>query len=192
MAQVGNDRLSVLTQILNLNSMEDAKFKHLLLLTAFSCMASDGDIDTTEVQLIKSLEQHENLFGLDDIEEELNNLVGEINDKGMRFLKDYLLQIEELEMNQDQEIQLVRTAVRTIKADEEELYSEIRFFKIIRSKLHVSDQVLLDALPEFSNLEEDYLQKDIISGNYLKKLSADYFDQHELPSFSYVNLKSDK
>lgn len=169
--------------------MEDATFKHLLLLTAFSCMASDGDIDPSEVQLIKSLEQQENLFGFDDIEEELNKLVREINDKGMRFLRDYLLQIEEAEMNQDQEIQLVRTAVRTIKADDEELYSEIRFFKIIRSKLHVSDQDLLDALPEFSNLEEDYLQKDIISGNYLKKLSADYFDRYELPTFSALDLK---
>jgi uncharacterized membrane protein YebE (DUF533 family) len=43
--------------------MAQIAFNELLLQTAFSCMASDGDIDQSEVQLIKALEQGEKLFG---------------------------------------------------------------------------------------------------------------------------------
>lgn len=172
--------------------MEQLNFNELLLQTAFSCMASDGDIDQSEVQLIKSLEQDEQLFGFENIEKKLNRLVQDINKNGHGFLREYLYHLSEAGLNEKQEIEIVRTAVKTIKADNDERYSEIKFFKILRSKLKVANKTLINALPEFENLEEDYLQQDIISESYLEKLTADYFDKQDIPEFAPIKLDSNK
>lgn len=172
--------------------MAQPAFNELLLQTAFSCMASDGDIDQSEVQLIKSLENDEQLFGFENIQTELNRLVHNINKNGHGFLKAFLHHLSESNLSEKQEIQIVRTAIKTIKADYDEKYSEIKFFKIIRSKLSISDERLIEALPEFENLEEDYLQQDIISESYLEKLTADYFDKQDIPQFANIELDNNE
>ncbi len=169
--------------------MTHTAFEELVLLTAFSCMASDGDINQKEVQLIKSFERDKKLFGLKNIENELNNLVQEINKSGHGFLREFLSRLSQAELSENQEIEIVRTAVQTIKADNEEKYSEIKFFKILRSKLAISDKKLIEALPEFENLEEDYLQHDIISSSYIEKLNAAYFDKYNMPKFAPIKLE---
>jgi len=172
--------------------MAQQAFNELLLQTAFSCMASDGDIDQSEVQLIKSLEKGEKLFGFENIENELNRLVQDINKNGHAFLREYLHRLSQGNLTEEQEIEIVRTSVKTIKADNDEKYSEIKFFKIIRSKLSVSNDRLIEVLPEFDNLEEDYLQQDIISESYIEKLTADYFDKHDIPEFAPIELDSNE
>jgi uncharacterized tellurite resistance protein B-like protein len=168
--------------------MNQPSFNELLLKTAFSCMASDGHIDPREIQLIISLEKEENLFGIKDIKESLNDLVNKINQNGHVFLRTYLLELSQSELSTEEQVTLIRTAIKTIKSDNEEHYSEIRFFKIIRSKLSVSDSVLIEQLSEFENLEEDYLVQDIISPSYLDKLSNDYFDNQEIPEFTTIQI----
>lgn len=169
--------------------MAQQAFNELLLQTAFSCMASDGDIDPSEVKLIMALEQNEQLFGFENIENELNRLVQDINKDGYAFLRKYLVSLSQASLTEEQQIEIVKTSVKTIKADNDEKYSEIKFFKIIRSKLSVADETLLAALPEFENLEEDYLQKDIISESYLEKLTADYFEKYDIPEFEPIKIE---
>lgn len=168
--------------------MAQIAFNELLLQTAFSCMVSDGDIDKSEIQLVIGLEQEEQLFGFENIENELNRLVQEINKNGHGFLREYLHHLSQSNLTEKQEIEIVRTAIKTIKADNDEKFSEIKFFKIIRSKLSVADETLIAALPEFENLEEDYLQQDIISESYLEKLTTDYFDKHDIPEFEPIEI----
>ena len=170
--------------------MAKLAYSELLLQTAFCCMASDGDIDQTEVDLIRKLNKDEGLFDVDNFEDELNKLVIEINEKGMSYLREYLEYLSEASLSTDEEINIVKVAVKTIKADGEEQYSEIKFFKIIRSKLRVSNAELIGSLPEFDNLEDDYLTQDIISRKYLERLDRDYFNNESLPTFS--SIKTDK
>jgi hypothetical protein len=65
--------------------MEQIIFNKLLLKTAFSCMACDGDIDKREVVLIKTMHQEKKIFGEIDINQELENLLLEINRDGHNF-----------------------------------------------------------------------------------------------------------
>ena len=58
----------------------------LFLKTAFSCTACDGDVDVSEIKLIKKLHQEEKLFGEINLEVELNNLIEDINKNGFNFL----------------------------------------------------------------------------------------------------------
>ena len=52
---------------------------------------------------------------------------------------------------------MIKIAIATIEADEQIEYSEISFFKKIRKNLAISDETILEALPD----KEDYLLPDI-------------------------------
>ena len=52
--------------------METITFDKLLLKTAFCCMASDGNIDNREVELIKKMCHNSDLFQNFDFEKEIN------------------------------------------------------------------------------------------------------------------------
>ena len=154
----------------------------LLLRTAFACMACDGDIATEEVELIKQLSKEKQLFGSVDIDKALNDMVKEINLKGKGFLKQYLLDLADQTLTEEEELKIADVAVQTIRADNRIEYSEIKFFKVLRSNLkNVSDKTLLDKI---DGIDENYLAEDIRS-DYLQKYD-DYFNTIELPKFELL------
>lgn len=164
--------------------MEALNFNKLLLKTAFSCMACDGDIDKREVKLIKKLHKENKTFGEIDINSELDNLLLAINKDGHQFLKSYFNELTTSELSEANELKIVEVAIDTIKADEKVEYSEIKFFKVIRSKLKISNEPILEKNPEF----EEYLEQDIISESYLSRLQDDFFDTQVLPEFELISV----
>lgn len=160
----------------------------LLLRTAFACMSCDGDIATEEVDLIKQMANEKHLFGEVDIDKELDELVNEINEKGKGFLKQYLISLAEESLTEEQELQVADVAVQTIRIDNRIEYSEIKFFKVLRSNLKiVSDDTLLEKI---EGIDENYLAQDI-RADYLQ-MYDDYFNSIELPKFEMLkqDLKS--
>ena len=154
----------------------------LLLRTAFACMSCDGDIATEEVNLIKQMATEKHLFGDIDIDKELDKLVSEINEKGKGFLKQYLVSLAEQKMSEEQELNVADVAVQTIRSDNKIEYSEIKFFKVIRSNLKiVSDDTLLEKI---EGIDENYLAQDI-RADYLQ-MYDDYFNTIELPKFEVL------
>lgn len=164
--------------------MEQINFNKFLLKTAFACMACDGDIDKREVILIKNLHNEKKTFGEIDINKELDNLLLKINQDGHKFLKDFFEELSSNEFSEQDELKLVETAISTIKADEKVEYSEIKFFKVIRSKLNIDNESILAIHPDF----EEYLEQDIISESYLSRLQNDFFDTQTLPEFGLVSF----
>ena len=149
----------------------------LLLRTAFACMSCDGDIASEEVELIKQMANERHLFGDIDIDKELDSLVSEINKKGKGFLKQYLNSLAEQTMTEEEELQVAEVAVQTIRIDNRIEYSEIKFFKVLRSNLKiVSDETLLEKI---DGIDENYLAQDI-QADYLQ-MYDDYFNMIELP-----------
>ncbi len=163
--------------------MKQQIFNQLLLKTAFSCMACDGDIDKREVKLLKKLSNEKQEFGEMDINAQLDILLHSINKDGHQFLRDYFSEITSIELTEDEELKIVEVAINTIKADDKVEYSEIKFFKVIRSKLSISDDKILKLHPDF----EEYLEQDIISDSYLARLQDDFFDTHTLPNFEPIH-----
>ena len=157
----------------------------LLLRTAFACMSCDGDIATEEVELIKQMAQEKHLFGDIDIDNELERFVEEINQKGKGFLKQYLISLAEQSLSEEDELDIANVAVQTIRADNKIEYSEIKFFKVLRSNLKlVSDETLLEKI---EGIDENYLAQDI-RADYLQ-MYDDYFNTIELPRFNLKELK---
>lgn len=129
----------------------------LYLKTAFCCMACDGNIVQEEVDLLNRLMTNFNIFDGLDIKGKLDEYVSLINDNSKQFLCDYIEDIKLAELNDEEALRLVKIAIATIEADEQIEYSEISFFKKIRKNLAISDETILEALPD----KEDYLLPDI-------------------------------
>lgn len=156
----------------------------LLLRTAFACMSCDGEIASEEVELIKQMSKEKQLFGEIDIDKELDELVREINLKGKGFLKQYLVNLAEESLTEEQELKVADVAVQTIRADNRIEYSEIKFFKVLRSNLKiVSDETLLEKI---DGIDENYLAQDI-QADYLQ-MYDDYFNTIELPKFEMKTI----
>ncbi len=156
----------------------------LLLRTAFACMSCDGDIATEEVDMIKQMSKEKNLFGDVEIDKVLDKLVDEINHKGKGFLKQYLVSLAEQTLTEDEELKIADVAVQTIRADNVIQYSEIKFFKVLRSNLKiVSDETLLEKI---EGIDEEFLAQDI-HADYLQ-MFEDYFNTIELPCFKLNDI----
>lgn len=167
--------------------METLQFNKLLLKTAFSCMACDGDIDKREINLIKRLHKENKTFGEIDVNAEMDNLLIAINRDGHHFMRVYFNELANAGLTEANELKLIKVAIDTIKADEKVEYSEIKFFKVIRSKLKINNEPILEKHPDF----EDYLEQDIISDSYLSKLQNDFFDTQILPEFELISKIDD-
>ena len=163
--------------------METLQFDKLLLKTAFSCMACDGDIDKREIKLIKRLHKEKKTFGDLDVNTEMDNLLIAINKDGHQFMRDYFDELTTSELTEANELNLIEVAIDTIKADEKVEYSEIKFFKVIRSKLKIDNESILEKHPDF----EDYLEQDIITDSYLARLQDDFFDTHISNEFELIS-----
>lgn len=163
--------------------METLEFDKFLLKTAFSCMACDGNIDKRELKLIKQLHNENKAFGEIDLNKELDALLIEINEDGQKFLKGFFNELKNSNLSEQNELKLIEVAIETIKADEVIEYSEVKFFKVIRSNLKIENDPILEKHPDF----EDYLEQDIITDSYLKRLQEDFFDTHTSNEFSLLN-----
>ena len=112
----------------------------------------------------------------------------ENNEKGKGFLKQYLISLADQTLTEDEELKVADVAVQTIRADNIIQYSEIKFFKVLRSNLKVvSDETLLETI---GGIDENYLAQDI-RADYLQ-MYDDYFNTIELPIFEILkqDLKS--
>ncbi len=167
--------------------METINFNNLLLKTAFSCMVCDGEIDKSEIQLIKQLHKKNKIFGEINLNREMDTLLLAINRDGQKFLRNYFNELTSCELSEANELKLIGVAIDTIKADNKIEYSEIKFFKVIRSKLKIDNLSILEKHPDF----EDYLEQDIISDSYLSRLQDDFFDTHISNEFELISKIDD-
>jgi len=154
----------------------------LLLSTAFSCMACDGEIDPREVELIKFLHESRKLFGDIDLFTEIEKHRLLINQNSGEYFRNYFKELTYSEFSEQNELRILEVAIETIKVDKEVKYSEIKFFKVIRSKLTITNEIILEKHPEF----EEYLEQDIISDSYLAKLQNDFLEAHSVPEFAII------
>jgi len=163
----------------------DTKFSNLLFQTAFCCMACDGEIDKEEEVplLISMCEKIPILKGI-DFQTEVNLLIDKLNKQGKEFMSDYLNELKNSSLMEEEGIILINYAIQMIKADNIIKYSEIKFFKAIRHRLKISDEKILEKHPDF----EPYLEKDIETESFLDIITKQYLDIAELPQFEAITI----
>ena len=164
--------------------MDTITFDKLLLNTAFCCMACDGNIDSKEVELIKSMCSSSPLFLAYNFTDEINSLVNQLNTTGKEFINNYFELLKATSLTEEEELTLIDFAIKTINADEKVEYAEIKFFKVIRHHLKLSDETILGNYQDI----EYWLEQDIITENYLVKIKSHYLEIVELPQFDVLKI----
>lgn len=120
-------------------------------------MSCDGNIALQEINMVKKMALETSMFEGINMEELLNGYVSEINKNGALFLKEYLNELSNVELSIEEQLNIIGLAIDTIEADDRIEYSEVKYFKKIRSRLSVSDEQILARYPG----KEDYLLPDI-------------------------------
>lgn len=120
-------------------------------------MSCDGNIALQEINMVKKMAIETSMFEGLNMEELLNSYVSEINKSGVLFLKEYLNELSNVELSIEEQLNIIGLAIDTIEADDRIEYSEVKYFKKIRSRLSVSDEQILARYPD----KEDYLLPDI-------------------------------
>ena len=143
--------------MLDSKTYKNMNISEIYLLTAFVCSACDGDIAPEEVALVKKWSEKNNQFGDIDVQSKLNDYVRSINKNGSIFLRDYLQNLKNNKLSKEEQIEIIRIAIEMIEADGQILYSEIKFFKKIRPCLSLTDEEILEVMPD----KEDFLLPDI-------------------------------
>lgn len=197
--QVQKGILLVLKQIINKN-METQDFEKLLIKSAFSCMVCNGEIDKNEMDLIKSLFRSSSFQATISIDELLNQFITEINRQGNDFLRLFIKELRIADLTEEEELKLIDFCLKTIYSDFDVDYKEIKFFKIIRSKLNVSNETILEKFPtkdiflekSFEIIKEklpsieQFLEEDIVTEKYIDRLKDDFFSNSTLPQFETI------
>lgn len=126
-------------------------------------MACDGAIAPDEVSKISQMLIFSNL----DLKQKLDEFVDKLKVEGTRFLQDYLTEVKEASLTEDEECKLASVAIQTIEADQSVEYNEVAFFKKIRRQLKASDEKLIAIIPEDTIMpdKEDYLLPDLSEEN---------------------------
>lgn len=139
-------------------------------------MVCDGNIAPEEVELVKGLVKGSKLFADFDVDEHLNAFITEVNENGAKFLSRYLNELAGFGLDKDSQMDIVNLAFQTIEADSVIEYSEIKFFKKIRSRLSLTDEEILERYPD----KEDFLLPDINvnEGPILDEVSFDNICWH--------------
>ncbi len=129
----------------------------LYVKTIFCCMACDGEIAKEEVAYVYDVTSKQETFSGMDIETAVNEYVASINANGAAFLKQYLNELDSQKLSDEEQMRIVDFAVQTIYADNKIEYSEVKFFKKIRSRLSLTDEQILARHPDI----EDFLLPDV-------------------------------
>lgn len=153
------------------------EINELYLKTAFCCMACDGDIADEEVQYVRDLSADGSLFRGVDVESKINKWVEAINAEGSKFLNTYLEELAATTLTDEQQMTIVDLAIKMIEADNQILYSEVKFFKKIRVRLTLTDEAILAKHPD----KEEFLRPDL---NVFKAPEWD-----DTVHFDQINLK---
>ena len=166
--------------------MAQLNYPYLLLRTAFSFMTCDGDIDRSEVLTIKNMDKSTHLFGDIDIGKELELMLERINLKGMDFLKEYFRKVDKAKLSEDQEMELLQVAVDIIYADDQVKDEEVKFLRVLRTLLKVTDEKILGQFPQ---LAKDFMWEDDFTDEYIKILYSNYFKNQTLPVFDVSDVQ---
>ncbi|HMX52059.1 MAG TPA: TerB family tellurite resistance protein [Bacteroidia bacterium] len=168
-------------------SLQREELQRLLFRTAFCVMACDGHIDEKEVREIKTMNKSSQYFMGLDLDEELQELLSILKDKGKFIVDEFFETISKKDLSTVQEMLVLEVAFRMVNADEKLDENEIKFIRYLRSKLNVHDRIIQDRFGFIDYLFDNDYSKDIVK----KNLHDDLIHNFEIPNFNdlQINLR---
>ena len=151
--------------------METEDFKKLLFKTAFCVMACDGSIDKKEIQELKKIDSSTTYFSDIDLSDELDHLIDDLKNKNIKIVKNLFDSLRENKLTISQELLVLEITMRIINADNVIDENEVRFLKLIRSKLELGNEIIHERfgkIPYLKNLNFENLE--ISQSDFIKEI----------------------
>lgn len=164
--------------------MDKKAFDALMMKSVFACMACDQHIDAKEMAHIHQRAGEKALFGGLDLEGELKRLESDLNAQGYGFFRSFFSELAVAGLDKDQELRLLAASIDMVEANEEIEYAEVKFVKLIRAELKVSDEDILAANPAHS----EYLKQDVIASDHREKLVSQFFLDQDFPTLQIPDI----
>ena len=136
--------------------MKTKAFQDLLLRSAVSVIACDGNIDDVEIIEIKNMAENEIYFMGYDYEQPLNDSVDYIKANGKNAINEYLNDLAAADLNSRQALLLIEVLIRAIEADNKIEDNEIKFLQLVKSKLNITEETIITKFPKQMNYLIDF------------------------------------
>ena len=136
--------------------MKNQDFKNFLFKSALMAMACDGDIAETEIEEIKSIVANEIYFMGYDFEQPLTNNLKYLKEKGSFAINEYLKEVSNANLNDNQELILIEVLIRAIESDKKIEPNEIKFLQMVKSKLKTTEETIITKFPKQMNYLIDF------------------------------------
>ena len=162
--------------------MDNIEFKRLLFKVAFCSMACDGHIDDREVSEMRAMDRNTSYFDAIDLSDELSDLFEELRSKGVKLIEELFDALRAHDLNPIQELLVLEVALRIVSADGKHDENEIRFIRLLRSKLKLHDHLIHNRFREQDLLHVSQYTTDID----LPTAEREFLDQVTLPEFSNI------
>lgn len=115
-----------------------------------------GEVAEDEINFIKSITNESNLVPNLNVQILIEQYVREFNSSPKDFLLNYLSELQNSNLKKTDELKVIELAIKTIESDNIIKYSEIKFFKLVRSNLSLTDEDILKVYPDI----EEFLLPD--------------------------------
>jgi len=162
--------------------MDKNKFKKILFKVAFCTMACDGDIDDREITEIKLMDKKANYFADINLSNELDQLINNFKANGVGIIEGLFDEVAQTDFNSIQELLILEVALRVIYADKIVDENEVKFFKFLRSKLKISNNIISDRFGDISDVY-DLKQNNEIE---IRKTNHEFAETFKLPKMSEI------
>lgn len=166
-----------------MDHIDTVDFQKVLFRSAMCVMACDGKIHDSEIKEMEIISQKTPYFDKLDYQEEIQQIIRAFSKDKKKVVEEYFFKLGEIVLSPVQKLQILEIVMRIIHADNRNDTNEIKFLKIVKSKLAVPDEIFFKRFREVSYLKgSDETEKVNLEQDYLVK-------EMNLPDFSRIKSK---
>jgi len=123
-------------------------YQRILFKTAMLVMVCDGNINAQEMEEMELAFDKELMFTDLNFHEELARMMVELNQNKKKLLVNYFVEVEDEALSPVQTLKILEIALRITYADNRVETNEIRFLKLLKSRLKIVDEIFIKRFGE--------------------------------------------
>jgi len=131
---------------------EQVIYQRILFHSAMLVMACDGDIHTNEINEMRLAFERTQFFTDIGFDEEMERLVIELHKDKAGMIGTYLEELGKLDVDPVQKLQILEIILRIIYADNRVHENEVKFFRLVKDKLMVPNEIVFRRFGEINFL----------------------------------------
>ena len=123
--------------------MESKEFSKELLKIAFAATVCDGDIDESELEVIRALEKEDFYLKGEDLSDVLDQYEKDAEDDFLEFANTAVKETYKLDLSPAEKMVIINLAIAIVRADNKMQLEEISFIKSLILNLQLPEELVI-------------------------------------------------